>query len=97
LLVCRLKGPGCFRLGAKRLDDFGDVLGLVHFRVAEVGRPVEVGVHFLDHFGKARERPHRRIPILVVDPRKVVFGYEGLILVQPALHLDDLHGVCARR
>ena len=97
LLVSRLKRSSRFRLGAKLLDDFGDVLGLVHFGVAEVRRPVEVGAHRLDDVRKARERLHRGIPILVVDAGIIVLGDQRLVLVEPALRLDDLHRIGARR
>src|SRR3984885_15248105 len=97
LLIGRLKRPGRFRLGAKVLDDFGDVLRLVHFGVAEVRRPVEVGAHQLDDVRKARERLHRGIPILIVDAGIIVFGDERLVLIKPALRLDDLHGISACR
>jgi hypothetical protein len=97
LLIRRLKDPSRLRLGAKRLDDLGDVLGLVHCGVAEVSRPVEIRAHFLYDIWKARERFHSRIPILLVDPGIIVVGDEGLVLVQPALRLDDLDWVCARR
>ena len=96
-MVRGLERPRRFRLGAKRLDDVGDVLGLVDFSVAEIRRPIEIVAHFLHHVGKARERLHRRIPILLVDPGIIVLGDEGLVLLQPALRLDDLHRVGARR
>src|ERR1700733_14822908 len=96
LLIGRLKRPGCFRLGAKVLDDFGDVLRLVHFGVAEVGRPIEIGAHQLDDARKARQRLHRGIPILIVDAGIIVLGDERLVLIKPALRLDDLHGIGAR-
>ena len=96
LLIRRLKRPSRFRLGAKVLDDLGDVLGLVHFGVAEVRRPIEIRAHQLDDVRKARQRLHRGIPILVVDSGIVVLGDERLVLVEPALRLDDLHGIGAR-
>ena len=95
LLRGRLENAVLLRLGAKLLDDVGDVLGLVDFGVAEVRRPVEIRAHHLDDVRKARERLYRRIPILVVDPGIIVVGDEGLVLVKPALRLDDLHRVGA--
>ena len=84
------------RLGAKLLDHVGDVLGLVHFGVAEVRRPVEIRAHLFDDVRKARQRLDRRIPVLIVDPGIIVVGDGGLVLVKPALRLDDLHRVGAR-
>ena len=95
LLAGGLENAGLLRLGAKLLDDVGDVLGLVHFGVAQVRRPVGIRAHHLDDVRKAREGLYRRIPILVVDPGIIVVGYERLVLVEPALRLDDLHRVGA--
>ena len=95
LLRGRLKSAVLLRLGAKLLDDVGDVLGLVHFSVAEVCRPVEILAHHLDSVRKASERLHRRIPILIVDPGIIVVRDARPCSCQPALRLDDLHRVGA--
>ena len=69
--------------------------GWVHFGVAEVRRPVEISAHQLDNVRKARERLHRKIPVLIVDAGMVAFDDQRLVLVRPALRLDDLHGIGA--
>ncbi len=84
------------RFRPKLLDHVGDVLRLVHLGVAEIGGPVEILAHLLHHGRKARESLHRRIPVLTVDPGEVVARDLVRVLVEPALRLDNLHGVCAR-
>ena len=51
----------------------------------------------LDNIREAGERLHCGVPALIVDAGIVIFGHEHFVLVQPALRLNDLDGIGARR
>ena len=98
LLVCAQR-TGRLSPRTHALDGVGDILRLVDERIAEIGRPIEIIVHLLDDFGKARERLHGRIPRLPVEAGVILLGDSSLVLVKPALCLHNIDGVggCRKR
>ena len=91
LLRCRFQHSRGIRFGAQHLDRIHQLFLLIEEGLAQVHRPREVIVHFLDQFRELRHGLHVFVPRLLVQLRNIIG-----VLDEPC-RLHNLQGIHRRR
>ena len=93
-LLCRgLQGTGAFRPLAHNLDSIHNVLWLVEIGISQRRGPGKIFIHIGQHRRKLRERFHARIPGLLIHFGGQLMVFQGGVLLQPAVRLDNFGGI----
>jgi hypothetical protein len=93
LLRTGFQGPFTFRLGPHPLDRIHDVRLLREERVSQIGRPLDVSGHSLDHVWSRGQSLDAWIPRLLGHSVCQCFVFQIFVPIHPLLKLNDLQWV----